>query len=67
MLSMLPYQTLIVDFDSTDPTHGYVNYLDAVPAKELGLAYVNSQGQAVMKVDSITNFPINTTNPLRSS
>ena len=39
-------------FTGSDPTQGQVNYLSESSAKSKGLAYVDSNGLAVMKVDN---------------
>lgn len=39
-----------------DPTNGLVNFLDQSDATKAQLAYVQSNGQAVMKVDSNSNL-----------
>jgi len=39
-------------FTAADPTHGYVDFVNASEAKALGLAGVNAQGQVFMKVDT---------------
>ncbi|KAG8924549.1 hypothetical protein FRC01_011360 [Tulasnella sp. 417] len=45
-------------FDSfPDPTHGNVNYLKSSDAFDRGLAYVDRDGLAVMKVDNTNTVP----------
>jgi len=45
-------------FSNPDPTHGLVNYLPESEAKSSNLAYVDGDGNAVMKVDSTTDLPL---------
>lgn len=47
-------------FNKTDPTGGLVAYQNRSAAESKGLAYVNSNGQAVIKVDSDTDLPLGT-------
>ena len=44
-------------FTDTDPTGGQVNYLSRAEAQKKRLAYVQSDGKAVLRVDSWTNLP----------
>ncbi|THH17556.1 hypothetical protein EW146_g3274 [Bondarzewia mesenterica] len=44
-------------FTSTDPTKGYVNYVDKNTAVSSGLAYLQSDGAYVLAVDDTTTLP----------
>jgi len=46
-------------FNQTDPTSGSVNYVDASTAFANGLAFVNDQKQAVMKMDNTSTLQEN--------
>lgn len=39
-------------YDGVDPTNGFVDYLSAADAYKAGIAYVASNGNAVMKVET---------------
>ena len=39
-------------FDYSDPTHGMITYVSAAEAYSSGLAYVQSDGVAIMTVDT---------------
>ena len=41
-----------------DPTGGQVEYVSGADAQGKGLAYVQSDGKAVLRVDSWTNLPL---------
>ncbi|KAF8311263.1 hypothetical protein DL93DRAFT_2061169 [Clavulina sp. PMI_390] len=43
-------------FNTSDPTHGLVNYLNQSEATALGLAYIEKNGKAVMKADSTSDL-----------
>ena len=44
-------------FNSLDPTGGQVTYLSRPEAQKKGLAYVQQDGKAVLKVDSSSDLP----------
>ena len=44
-------------FSASDPTGGQVNYLSGHDAQAKGLAYVQQDGKAVLKVDSSSDLP----------
>jgi|SRR6267154_5191532 len=44
-------------FTGSDPTGGQVKYLSRAEAEEKGLAYVQCDDKAVLRVDSWTNLP----------
>ncbi|KAB5589060.1 hypothetical protein CTheo_7502 [Ceratobasidium theobromae] len=44
-------------FNQADPTHGNVNFLNREDAFAKGLAFVEPDGTAVMKVDDTTFLP----------
>jgi hypothetical protein len=44
-------------FIGSDPTDGQVKYLSRADAQEKGLAYVQGDNRAVLRVDSWTNLP----------
>ncbi|CAO1638701.1 unnamed protein product [Sympodiomycopsis kandeliae] len=46
-----------------DPTHGTVAYQNRTSAMSSGLAYINSNNQAVLKVDSTNNYTLGTGRP----
>lgn len=46
-----------------DPTHGTVAYQNRTSATAAGLAYVNSAGQAILKVDSTNDYAENVGRP----
>ncbi|GAA93496.1 glycoside hydrolase family 16 protein [Mixia osmundae IAM 14324] len=43
-------------FTAADPTHGQVQFVDAATATSAKLAYVNSDGQAIIKMDDTSNL-----------
>ena len=45
-------------FTGPDPTGGQVKYLSRAEAQEKGLAYVQGDNKAVLRVDSWTNLPL---------
>jgi hypothetical protein len=45
-------------FTGSDPTSGQVKYLSRGEAQEKGLAYVQGDNRAVLRVDSWTNLPL---------
>lgn len=49
-------RTLILCWSTSDPTHGNVKFVDQATAIQNGLAYVQPNGMAVMKVDSTSNL-----------
>lgn len=46
-------------FTHADPTLGQVKYLSKADAQKKGLVYVQSDGKAVLRVDSWTDLPLN--------
>ena len=44
-------------FDGNDPTGGQVNYLSRADAEAEGLAYVQTDGKTVLRVDSLKDLP----------
>jgi hypothetical protein len=44
-------------FTGSDPTGGQVNFLSRANAQKKGLAYVQGDNRAVLRVDSWTNLP----------
>jgi hypothetical protein len=45
-------------FTGSDPTNGQVKYLSRAEAQKKGLAYVQGDNRAVLRVDSWTNLPL---------
>jgi hypothetical protein len=53
-----PVLRLLAFFTGPDPTGGQVNYLSIADAQENGLAYVQGDNKAVLRVDSWINLPL---------
>jgi hypothetical protein len=63
----MSHEMLVRSTDTYQQTTGNVWWLNETAATEERLAYVNNAGNAIIKVDNITNVPPNNVNLTRNS